>query len=272
MAPNVPSGPADAAGQAAVSKEPLRLLFVSPATLEPMTRGKQTTALAVAGAIALASGAYALGTQVDDGTAAAHRGPDAGFGYGPGRPHGPGVRPGFDALAEELGVEEDTLRDALEDIAADRRTDFAPRLAAALGIEAAKVEQALEDARPERPHVRRPGAVAAALAKELGLSAAKVRAALRQHRGDLADALGVSEERLREAFHAVMDEQRPPRFGNLAEELGVTQAELDAAFEKLRGEKDDFAQELADRLNLDVAKVQEALEDLHPPRFGRHRP
>jgi hypothetical protein len=268
MGPNVPSDPADAPGQPALSKEPLRLLFGSPATLDSMTRGKQTTALAVAGAIALASGAYALGTQVDGGTAAAHRGQDAGFGHGPGRPHGPGPRPGFDALAGELGVAEDALRAALEDISADHRTDLPQRLADALGIDVAKVEDALESARPERPRVRRPRAIAAALAKELGISTAKVRAALRQHRGDLADALGVSEERVREAFHAVMGKPGP-RFGNLAEDLGVTQAELDAAFEEL---EDDFAQQLADRLKLDVAKVQEALEDLHPPRSGRHRP
>jgi hypothetical protein len=32
-----------------------------------MTKGKRTTAFALAGAIALASGAYALGAQADDG-------------------------------------------------------------------------------------------------------------------------------------------------------------------------------------------------------------
>jgi len=54
---------------------------------------------------------------------------------------------------------------------------------------------------------------------------------------------------------------------------GVTQAQLDAAFEKLRAQRDEFrdelAQELADRLNLDVAKVKEALEAT--PRFGGRR-
>ena len=84
-----------------------------------------------------------------------------------------------------------------------------------------------------------------------------------------------SEERLHEAFHAVMGEIRPHRPGlaNLAEELGVTRAQLEAAFEKLRDQKeelrDEFAKELADRLNLDVAKVQDALDALHPPHFGR---
>lgn len=251
-----------------------------------MTRGKQTTVLAVTGAVVLASGAYALGSQIGDGSASAS-GQGAtevryGHGFGPGRP---GMRPGFDALADRLGVAEDDLRKALEDIATEHKTDFAQRLADALSLDRAKVEQALEKARPERPerpHVRRPQALAAALAKELGLSTAKVRAALEKRRGhpsgpgDLADELGVSEEKLHEAFHAVFGKLRPPRPGldNLAKELGVTQAELDAAFEKLREQHDDlrdeFAQELADRLNLDVAKVKEALGT--PRFFGRRGP
>jgi AraC-like DNA-binding protein len=250
-----------------------------------MTKGKRTTAFALAGAVALASGAYALGSQASDGSAAAAKG-DAragfGHGFGPGRVGGDGFRPGFDALADRLGVDEADLHAALEDIGADRKDDAAQRLADALGIEAAKVEQAFENVRPERParpRVRRPGAFAAALAKELGLSTAKVRAAIEKRRGhrgdpgDLAAELGVSEERLHEAFHAVMGEIRPHRPGlaNLAKQLGVTQAQLEAAFEKLRDQKDElrdeFAKELADRLNLDVAKVQDALDALHPPRM-----
>ena len=244
-----------------------------------MTKGKRTTAFALAGAIALASGAYALGAQADDGSAEAAKTArdEARFGHG----FGPG-RPGFDGLADRLGVDEADLRAALEDIGADRKDDAAQRLADALGIDAAKVEQAFENVRPERParpRVRRPEALAAALAKELGLSTEKVRAAIEKRRGhpgdpgDLADELGVSEERLREAFHAVFGKFRPHRPGlaNLAEELGVTQAQLEAAFEKLRDQKDElrdeFARELADRLNLDVAKVQDALDALHPPRM-----
>jgi AraC-like DNA-binding protein len=247
-----------------------------------MTRRKQTTAFALAGAVALASGAYALGTQAGDGAATANgRSAAPGHGFGPGRPGAPGFRPGFENLADRLGVDEAELRRALEDIASERKADFAQRLADALNVDRAKVEQALEDARPDRPHrPRPPEALAAALAKELGLSTAKVRAALEQrrgrpgHPGDLADALGVSEERLREAFHAVVGDKVRPRFGNLARELGVTQAQLEAAFEKLRDDhedlRDQFAQELAERLNLDVAKVEEALET--PRWFGRRGP
>ena len=249
-----------------------------------MTKGKRTTAFALAGAVALASGAYALGAQADNGSAeAAKSGEPArfGHGFGPGRP---GMRPGFDGLADRLGVDEADLRAALEDIAGDRKDDFAQRLAGALGIDAAKVEQALENVRPDRPprpRAHRPEALAAALAKELGLSTEKVRAAIEKRRGhqgdpgDLADELGVSEERLREAFDAVFGKFRPHRPGlaNLAQELGVTRAQLEAAFEKLRDQKDDlrdeFAKDLADRLKLDVAKVQDALDALHPPHFRR---
>ena len=250
-----------------------------------MTRRK-TTAFALAGAVALASGAYALGTQADDGSAEAARTARGevrfGHGFGPGRP---GLRPGFEALADRLGVDEDDLREAFEDIAADHKDDAAQRLADALGIDAAKVEQAFEDMRPERParpRVRRPEAFAAALAKELGLSTAKVRAAIEERRGhpgdpgDLAAELGVSEQKLREAFHAVFDEIRPHRPGlaNLADELGVTRAQLEAAFDKLRAQKDQLRDELAEalakRLNLDAAKVKEALET--PRFFGRPGP
>jgi transcriptional regulator with XRE-family HTH domain len=263
-----------------------------------MTRGKQTTVLALTGAVALASGAYALGSQAGDGSAEAAKTSSGqardevrfGHGFGPGRLGGPGLRPGFEDLADRLGVDEADLREALDDMAAERKADLAQRLADALNIDRAKVEQAFENVRPERParpRVRRPQALAAALAKELGLSTAKVRAALEKRRGhpgdpgDLADDLGVSEEKLREAFHAVFDKLRPrlpgrPGLDNLAKELGVTQAQLEAAFEKLRAERDDrrdeFAKELADRLNIDVTKVQDALDDLHPPDFGRHHP
>jgi biotin operon repressor len=254
-----------------------------------MTRGKQTTALALAGAVALASGAYALGTQVDDGNAAAAKGPGPAFAGGPGRPgfghHGPDL----DGAAAKLGVSEAKLRSALEDIAKAHRTDFAQKLADALKIDRAKVDAAFDKLRPKRPdRPRAPRAFAAALAKELGLTTAKVQAALDDHRGhptgpdDLAKELGVSEQKLRDAFHAVMGKIRPhgpgdrgrPGLDGLAKELGVTKAQLDAAFDKLRAQADDlrdqFAQELATKLGISVEKVQDAIDDFRP--FGRHHP
>jgi AraC-like DNA-binding protein len=279
-----------------------------------MTRGKQTTALALAGAVALASGAYALGTQVDGGNAAAAdngngraapafaggpgrpgfgHGPRGfghgprGFGHGPrGFGHGPGG-PAFDGLADTLGVSEAKLRAALEDIAKEHRTDFAQKVADALKIDRAKVEAAFDKLRPRRPaRPRAPEAFAAALAKELGVTTAKVRAALEKHRdnptapSDLAKELGVTEQQLHDAFHAVMGKIRPrgpgrrPGFDNLAKELGVTQAQLEAAFDKLRAQREDlrdrFAQELATKLGISVQKVEDAIDDFRP--FGRHHP
>jgi energy-converting hydrogenase A subunit M len=270
-----------------------------------MRKSKQTTALALVGAIALASGAYALGSQAGDGSAEAAKngaqnaapygapGPGHRFG-GPGRGFG-GDRPGLDRLASKLDVSEATLEKALEDLRADRpdpkdrRADLAQELADALNIDVAKVNQAFDKLKVARDDHK--DDFAAALAKQLGVSTAKVQSALsaqRDHRGDpaaLAKALDVSEQKLRQAFeslrrdHGPRDGHRGPNGAALAKALGVTQAHLNAAFDKLRQAKeaefaklrDQFAQKLADKLNLDVAKVKDALDDFAPP-FGRHHP
>jgi hypothetical protein len=269
-----------------------------------MRKSKQTTALALAGAVALASGAYALGSQAGDGSAEAAKSgaqtaPPYGGGPGPGRGfgHPPGARPDLSAVATKLGVTESALQQALEDLRADqpkpqdRRGDMAQALADALGIDVAKVNAALDKLRPDRGE--RKDDFAAALAKKLGLSTAKVQSALaaqRDHRGDpaaLAKALGVTQERLRQAFESLRPDHGPrggrdhrgPDSAALAKALGVTQAQLTAAFDKLMAaheadeqkRRDEFAQKLADKLNLDVAKVKAALDDFAPP-FGRHHP
>ena len=91
---------------------------------------------------------------------------------------------------------------------------------------------------------------------------------------DLAEALGVSEARLRAAFEAVHDERGPGKeaiAADLAKELGVEEAKVRAALEKLREDKGDrhdaLAAALAKRLNLSEAKVRDALGDL--PHHGR---
>jgi len=114
---------------------------------------------------------------------------------------------------------------------------------------------------------------------------AKVRAALAKHRNnptspeDLAQELGVSEQKLHDAFHAVMGKIRPRlhrRAGadDLAKQLGVTRAQLEAAFDKLRAQREDlrdqFAQELATKLGISVEKVQDAIDDFRP--FGKRHP
>src|SRR3954470_6343770 len=91
-----------------------------------MRKSKQTSALALVGAVALASGAYALGNQAGDGSAQAAKGnpqsapPYGGSGPGRGFGHPPGARPDLSALATKLGVSETALQKALEDLRGDR--------------------------------------------------------------------------------------------------------------------------------------------------------
>ena len=113
-----------------------------------MTSQKQKAALALTGAVALASGAYALGAQADDGAAVAAAGnPTATFAHD-GQAGGGGPFGGL--LADKLGVSEAKLRAALEDIRGDlpkpreMRDEFAKELATELGSTEAKVKAALE--------------------------------------------------------------------------------------------------------------------------------
>jgi transcriptional regulator with XRE-family HTH domain len=264
-----------------------------------MRRTKQTTVLALTGAVALAAGAYALGSQAGGGSAEAAKanGNGAAHGYGV-RPFGgpPGrwraAPPSLQGLADRLGVKESDLQAALEAIRKDlpapedRRDELAKQLADALNIDVAKVTAAFDKLRPaDRDHAR--GDFAAALAKQLGLSTTKVQQALEQRRdpGALADALGVSPQKLRQALAKLWrgrpahhDRDKGADSAALAKELGVTEAELRAAFDKLRAAheadetklRDEFAQKLADRLNLDVQKVEDALGDFGPGFGGRH--
>ena len=153
-----------------------------------MTNRKQKTAAVLAGAVALASGAYALGSQTDGSAVAAgdrpvhFRGGPPGFGHGPGGPDGFGL----DRMADRLGVEPSELREALEDVRGDIdppreiRGDFAADLAKELGTTEAKVEAALERIRTrhEAEMEKRRDAFAEELAKRLNLDAAKVKEAL----------------------------------------------------------------------------------------------
>ena len=124
-----------------------------------MTPRTKKTAAALSGALVLASGAYALGSQTGDGQALAGQKANAqqggyGFGYGPGPgKHGfrGGPRQDLADAAKKLGVSEDKLLAALKNLRDDRkgkvddlRAAFAKALAKQLGIPESKVESALD--------------------------------------------------------------------------------------------------------------------------------
>ena len=201
-----------------------------------MTPRTKKTAVALGGALVLASGAYGLGTQVGGGAAlagdtTASSGRQAGPPPGPRRHRGPRDLSG---VADRLGVSEAKLKAALEDLRPDRgakrdehRDALAKALAAELGLDAAKVTAALDKVHGDRKVIRRERRgdrlhrFDEALAAKLGVDAAKVRSAFDALRprdrggakpslADLAKRIGVGEDRLR----AALDDLRPgPRPG-----------------------------------------------------------
>jgi len=235
-----------------------------------MTPRTKKTAAAFSGALVLASGAYALGSQTGDGTALAGGTPTSS--PRSAGPHGPGPRD-LSGIAAQLGVTEAKLRAALEDLRPDRgaakderKAELAKPLAAELGLDVAKVTAALEKFHGDRKVVRRERRgdrvqrFDEALAAKLGVDAAKVRSAFDSLRpgnrgvdkpalADLAKQIGVSEAKLRAALADLRPGPRrgghgmrrggpggPPHVAALAKELGVTQAKLRAALQKVRGE------------------------------------
>jgi transcriptional regulator with XRE-family HTH domain len=140
-----------------------------------MEKRSRTTAIVVAGSVALASTAYAVGSQTGGGTSdAATNGANSAATRG-------------QTLAERLGVSEAKLRAAFEDI---RKSDPPPggdpgarlekALADALGLPQDKVAAALDQLRKqhEAEEADRRAAFAKSLAGELGIDASKVTAAL----------------------------------------------------------------------------------------------
>jgi Clp amino terminal domain, pathogenicity island component len=243
---------------------------------------------------ALASGSNASGSgSSSSGSAGATVVSDR---QGPGRA---GFRHGgfgLEDLATKLGVSETALRSALEAIRdaktpEQRRAELTQAFATALGKTPDQVTSALNSVLPDRPDrdkVR--GRFAADLAKALGVDVAKVQAGLdkarqdfrgqgsRDRRGNIdtfvnaiASATGVDAAKVRSALQSLRPKRadRQDRRGarddirqKLATALGVTTAQLDAAFDKVRTQaRDQFATELAQRLNIDVQKVKDALPD-----------
>jgi hypothetical protein len=249
------------------------------------------------GALASGSNASASGSSGAGATAVSDR---------HGGPGHPGFRRGefgLDNLATKLGVSQTALENALKAIRdektpAQRRTELTQALATALGKPVDQVTAALNSVLPDKPdrdHVR--GDFAADLAKALGVDTAKVQAGLdkakqdfqgrRGPRGnidtfvnDIASATGVDAAKVRSALQSLhpkrVDRDRRDRGGDirqkLATALGVTTAQLDAAFGKVRTQaRDQFATELAQKLNIDPQKVKDAFPDFGGFGFGGHR-
>jgi hypothetical protein len=255
---------------------------------------------------ALASGSNASASGSSSGSAGVANVSDRRG--GPGRA---GFRRGdfgLDDLATKLGVSETALRSALEAIRDaktpdQRRAEATQALATALGKTPDQVTAALNSFLPDRPHRDKGrGEFAADLAKALGVDVAKVQAGLdkarqdfrgqgqdrRGRRGnidtlvnDIASATGVDAAKVRSALQSLRPTRsdRRDRRGarddirqKLATALGVTTDQVDAAFDKIRTQaRDQFATELAQRLNIDVQKVKDALPDRVGFGFGGRR-
>lgn len=194
-----------------------------------MKTPRSTVAILVAGAVALAFGAYALGTQVGGGSAVADDSRD-------GRPFAPAER--LADLADSLGVDRDELGEALADFRREHRPrlvdEFAGDLADALGKSREEVERALEELREKAPP---PGRLERGCGP--GLLGTKL--------GDLASALDVTPAELRRALSEIRPERHIERFDGPRE----------------------LAQFLAKRFDLSVDRVEEALEEALPvpPEF-----
>ena len=243
----------------------------------------KTTALALTGAVALASGAYAIGTQADGGSASAGSDDGRSLRWSGPPPDGPGPPPGFDGLADELGVDADRLRDALRDFHEQRRgvlrDDFASALARALDVPVERAKSGLEELK-ERHRSR----FAARLAEELGVEPDEVRAAfdeLADRRPSdpfdfaeaLADKLGLEGDAVARALWDARPGPPPrghhpgPPLRDLAAALDVSAAQLREALMELRaGMRADFEERhealvefLARRLGLSTEKVEDAL-------------
>ncbi len=257
-----------------------------------MRSTRKSTIIVVGGALAVASVGYGLGTQADDGTAiagSAQTASEDNRGDGPRAFFERGRPPGFQPLADKLGVSADELAQAFRDFheseVGSRRDDFAASLAKALGISTEKVTAGFE-----KLHAKHETRFATRLGDALNVDAEKVQAALdklmngtprppREFAQALADELDVDVTDVRRALF----ESRPDRGGRerhhalplrqLASALGVDRADLRKALREMRmgAEKgreqhnQALAKFLAERFDLAADDVTKALDALPRP-------
>ncbi|HEX8074190.1 MAG TPA: Clp protease N-terminal domain-containing protein [Thermoleophilaceae bacterium] len=246
-----------------------------------MSRRKRQTAAVLAGAVVLASGAYAIGSTSGDGSATAKKSGSSASARGDGRrgPHGPDLA----ALAKALGVETADLRAALEDIRASRkppsgdpRDGFIKDFAAAIGLPEDKVRAAFESVGPPKGAPRRGKRFRRGPHGPMGGPPPGGPMGGPPPPGGPGGPGGPPPPDGRRGRHV-----GPPAdvVSKLAKALGVEEADVKAAFEKLRtkheaeetARRDEFASDLAKRLGLDVQKVKDALESVRPHDGRRER-
>ena len=249
-----------------------------------MTPRTKKTAAAVSGALVLASGAYALGTQSGDGTALAGGKPTPAKAGAPGPGHRFGGPRDLSGIAGQLGVTEAKLRAALEDLRPDRgakkdehQDALAKALASELGLDQAKVAAALDKLRGNRKVVRRERRgdrlqrFDEALAAKLGIDAGKVRSAFDSLKpgpdrragkpalADLAKKLSVSEDKLRSAIQDLRPGPRPRAGGPGFKRHGGP-----------GGPGGPRAAALAKELGVTEAKLRAAMEKIRPDLQKQH--
>jgi transcriptional regulator with XRE-family HTH domain len=90
----------------------------------------------------------------------------------------------------------------------------------------------------------------------------------------IADALGVSSDRVRSAFEKLRENREQGFARRLADALGADAGDVKAALDELRDDGPlrfgEFAAKLADELGRDEADVRAALEAIRPHFPGRH--
>jgi hypothetical protein len=236
-----------------------------------MTSRRKTTGLALVGAVAVAFGAYSLGSQAGGGSAGASGTPGSGATAAKGtqamhfgRRGGGRFGNDLSGLATKLGVTEDQLRTALQAVrrqlepsAGDRRQRLATELGAALNLPADQVTAALQKVLPDK--MGRGGRGAHGPGARDGFAAA------------LAQALGIDASKVRSAFQQLRTQGHRPTLDELATALSVDPAKLRTALQSLRADhpragrgrgplRDAVAADLAKALNVDVATLRAALD------------
>jgi hypothetical protein len=216
-----------------------------------MRSQRRTSIIVVGGTLAIASVAYGLGTQAGDGTAVA----DSQSGERGARLMVERAGPcGASGLADELGVDEGKLEQALRDFKDDMRVDFAKELADALGIPTSKVTAALDKLHKDREQGFRERFDRGKGPGDMPPPPAKMSFHFGVPSGQLASELGVSRSELRKA-------------------LGEVEKK---AADRFKQHNRALAEFLADRLGLDVDKVLKALPAAGPvpgpPLMSPHLP